>query len=1118
MRDLRDFRRTDVVLPKAEPHSPQLPQISRLDTNSFVDLFNRYSGSEHAESLAASAAAKDFAWPAVRAAPSLPAKHDRPASAVMVSTRQVKPVRNDSTGSSSIASSNHTSSTPTITRHSSCSSVEDKCPTPPPKDDSHSQVTALPKFHSELTESPPRPRTGTLESKKSSNPSTPNIDKPLPIPSSKTEENRAVNFSRPKVSADWQSCLPIKSASVPNPAAHRRSASINVIASALGPPSSFMAAERPRLRIRSHSAVTVAELPASLPADAPEPLAPRKPKSHASVGAFQITARTAEDVIYRIMASLERPEDLRSVALVSKGFLNTFQRNESKLVNRLMFKHSKAAWETRRSMIVLRAARDFTLCDYQRDVRTIRALKTIILANCLPLCRPRTLAGLSGNDQQAEVEVNNALWRIWTFCALFGHSSAQGKVLPGMIDWMNGCIGLDKDNGAGFAIGNGDGLTSQQLEDMADLWSCLKALLARFHGRRGEALKAGVLDSWNGSNLMTEEDFISEWTSYLMTLGPQVILALSSASYDRAKYLGLTTWAPPSPGQTRSTFLTGAVSELYQARLLTEAVRQAERIPLPRQSSHRHSRSVDESRPGTAMQRHALRLDTHAAIRQRPASTCPSSQSAFTTRPIRGESRTLAGHQRQVSNPIFPASPTVDPTFFHSLAMNRAVSTRLGATLFPVDYPTARPSVPFLADQNERQPSTSSVVVDPIDKALDLLVEEMGFPEANAKRALAMTDTGSGINVERAIELLSIQNKPRTLNTVPIELPTPVDIVAPLRSANPAGADDHCDGSCRRNTHHCHTSPMGRRASTIRRSHTRNKSVGHATETIAELENSSEPATPVSPVTDIYGGHSACNSVSSADWNRAEDADIVPGLDSTSVMHKTGRSGTKSGRPQSKAWRVLGVAQQQSPASSPHSPSQSPSTSAQKALPLPAGLARTRSKLAAVGKPKSSVVGMNEYLERIERRQSQRVAQKGWQAQSASNGGDVLGLTSSPQAQTPASPAAPSPSASTLQTIPTGNSGGLGGFRPVVAIDSVAANKGKYRLKQSQPEEVASDTDSMVAVPSPSMELGAAKRWRNVMGTVKLGGTHGHGYKVSKREKQVAKEMLFRVGERAFVG
>lgn len=107
---------------------------------------------------------------------------------------------------------------------------------------------------------------------------------------------------------------------------------------------------------------------------------------------------------------------------------------------------------------------------------------------------------------------------------------------------------------------------------------------------------------------------------------------------------------------------------------------------------------------------------------------------------------------------------------FHSLGMTPTASTRLGATLFPADVQSRRYSqIPILPTPVSQPPSASAtpaphpwdppeeIVIDPVDKAMARLVNELNFAAADAKRALANTDTGFGMDVDRAIQMLNAE-------------------------------------------------------------------------------------------------------------------------------------------------------------------------------------------------------------------------------------------------------------------------------------------------------------------------------------------------------------------------
>ena len=642
-----------------------------------------------------------------------------------------------------------------------------------------------------------------------------------------------------------------------------------------------------------------------------------------------ITSTTAERVIYRIMCSAHTAKDLQATAMVSKGFYRTFQRNESKLVSHLIFKSSKAAWELRRTTLALQGANDFLLKDYARDCRTLVALKSFIVAHCSPRCKHSTLVGLLGQDEARMVQIDDALWRIWTFCTLFGNSIGQTEPAQTHIDWLNGSKAASNQQlGAGFAIGNDKGLTSHELEDMSEMWHCLQTLVSGFHGREQEAKRYGIFDNWHLRQSSTDSQHLAEWTCYLLALGPQTVLTLSGCSFDQAKMLGLTTWTLPPDGQSRSTFLTAALSRVYQERILEDATRRAAQLSLQHSSirvaplrapSHRPSRSLDEKQimpvPSTraaCLQTQSLRIDT-TAIKRRPVSTMSANVMTNVKLDIRPDcdpASTMdqrpdsdsAWRTSQASSAL-PTSPTADPTVYYNLSATATASARLGATLFPMDYASPAPRVPFLAAEKSTTPV--SEVVDPVDKAMTMLVRELGFAETRARKALAMCDTGSGIDLQKAIELLTVDSKDvGQKHVTPIELPTPGGLASPRWLRKSQQPKSYCEGHCK---------------PTKASLHSRTHSTGKTATTGTATDNSFSP-------------------ISARDESEWTDT-ISPlaGL-STSTSRKSTMSRASS---KARAWKVLG--------------------------------------LDGGAKRKSSVLRMDEYQAKVERRQSQRAASMGEQ-------------------------------------------------------------------------------------------------------------------------------------------
>ncbi|KAL2414772.1 hypothetical protein ABEF95_012216 [Exophiala dermatitidis] len=892
----------------------RLPDISPVDTRSFADLFDQFKGREQDG---------DDSLDQRPSSPKEPLKAEAGRANLNIN-------RNDSTTSScySQPSQRESECSPFVTRHSSSTSYTQDDPfavsrTPSAKTAIKGAATAATR---PVVANLGKSGTGGHGSRSTTNSSSLNLDKPLPPGPSEgaVASKSAPDLRLPQHVAELPSepALPTKFPSAPD-AVQSTSSGMGRMAStrttsgdeALAQLQSWstrpawgsqsgkgVSQSHRRHRSASETAVRQGESlrkeqarrssvdTASLMSRAKRP---SRSKTHLGHHYKPITAATAERVIYKIMCNLHSIRDLESTAMVSKGFLRTFQRNQSSIVSHLIFKISKPAWERRRHALALKGSKSFLLKEYQRDCNIINALKAYIVAHCSPICRPGTLAGLLDQDDRRKEEVDNALWRVWTFCTLFGNTGGQDTVSQMEIDWLNGSKSINNEHlGPGFSVGNGQGLEIQELEDMIEMWQCLRQLVSGFGGREEEAKQYGVFDNLDCHlrDPTSERQHLSEWISYLLALGPQTVLSVSSCSFERAKMLGLTNWPTPTAGKSRSSFLVRAITQVYQERVLEEATLNAARFPLPARSAHRPSLSSDErrrpstshNRPPTSQQPQSLRIDTSYGKR-RPVSFDSLGNSKLEIRPDCDPANT----QPQSSSHMFTASPTADPTQFYTLNLASTVSTKLGATLFPVDYASPAPRVPFPAP--ERAAATITEVIDPVDKAMALLVHELGFDETRARRALAMCDTGSGIDLQKAIELLEIDSKDSSQKFCsPVELPTPVQMTSSsaspkkqLQQLQKQQSKTYCDGQCKRTS-----------TGTGSILHSRSQSAGAITDNIS-----------ISPVS---------ISVSGNDENELQDKisplASVPGSPMSaarprSTMTHRGLS-NKSG---SRSWRVLGM-------------------------------------------------------------------------------------------------------------------------------------------------------------------------------------------------------------------
>lgn len=460
-----------------------------------------------------------------------------------------------------------------------------------------------------------------------------------------------------------------------------------------------------------------------------------------------------------IMSNLDHLNDLQSCAQVSRDFYQTFWKYETLLVDRVLFKQSTAAWELRYSVRHLEKPSPFRLKSVLRDYATIQALEDFIIWRCQSILRPQSLAAFLGESPVRRTELHDAIWLVWSFANTFGKTSTSDGTLAQQIQWLNGQQDLEQQ--ADDSTVKRVPCSRQHLEDMSEIWRCLEMLLSGFKGREEEARQAGVFDRAAKSK-MTDKELLTAWVHDILSLGPKAVLTLSSCDFDQARVLGITKWKPSSKGKNRENFLKAAVEEVYRDRLIKEARQKAldYRKSVKLQHQHRRNSSDPACAPPRVAQQQGLPrgqsqpllVDTRRTFRQ--------------SMPLPDLARVQSqGEVRPDCDPLSPAfaspvlSPSSNPTSFQPLSMTKNISAKLGPTLFPMQNRDQSQRSSIGAGPPQPQPtsswSTGSLPADPTDKAVSLLVKEMGFSERDVKRALAASDTGAGIDIEAAVAILS---------------------------------------------------------------------------------------------------------------------------------------------------------------------------------------------------------------------------------------------------------------------------------------------------------------------------------------------------------------------------
>ena len=282
------------------------------------------------------------------------------------------------------------------------------------------------------------------------------------------------------------------------------------------------------LRPRSLASIAMSEIPdmyASLPSPGFSINTLRQSMSEEEVERM-ISADAAERVLLCILQNLDNLQDLFATAVVSRGFYRTFKRHELPLMKSALYGMSPAAWELRELSPPYPGSEegsqklDYTpslyLQHYMRDMYTMIALKSMILIHCESFLRADTITALAGGETERASQIDDAFWRVWTFCQVFGCGSNREDDIVGQMDWLRGGslaakqrktanatdLGSEVDRSSvlyssptSFGHGNVGGLSAEELYDMTEIWTCLGVLVRGFQGKRQEARDYGIFQN-----------------------------------------------------------------------------------------------------------------------------------------------------------------------------------------------------------------------------------------------------------------------------------------------------------------------------------------------------------------------------------------------------------------------------------------------------------------------------------------------------------------------------------------------------------------------------------------------------------------------------------------------
>jgi hypothetical protein len=238
-----------------------------------------------------------------------------------------------------------------------------------------------------------------------------------------------------------------------------------------------------------------------------------------------ISPKSAEEVIHRIFQHADNFADLFAIARLNRGFYSVFKRHELELMKGALYNFSPAAWEYRESSSTRiitgkhDSFSDYTPTTYvqfhRRDQYIINDLRTQIARHCQRILRQDTINNLHNAGSAGTRRIDDAIWRIWTFCDIFAVNRRTENDFSGQMAWLNGTrsppttssrtktpsssrtstsTNASTKSRRSFARGNPEGLATDEIEDILEIWASLGILLQGIKGpgRVAQARRYGV--------------------------------------------------------------------------------------------------------------------------------------------------------------------------------------------------------------------------------------------------------------------------------------------------------------------------------------------------------------------------------------------------------------------------------------------------------------------------------------------------------------------------------------------------------------------------------------------------------------------------------------------------
>ncbi|PLB47676.1 hypothetical protein P170DRAFT_456471 [Aspergillus steynii IBT 23096] len=324
----------------------------------------------------------------------------------------------------------------------------------------------------------------------------------------------------------------------------------------------------------------------------------------------------------RILQEVDNLVDLFSLAVVNRAAYKALKSHELPLIKSTLWKMSPAAWELRELSEVRWDKAPYTggqslaatlyIRHCTMDLINHAQIKFLLYDHARFILREDTLSAMRDGRSARAVEIDEAIWRVWTFCHLFGNHKNRENDYIGQVRWLRGdCFGDGDEHRdlpvvcattpdpkdfntvlfsppSGFAAGNRGPLSETQLRDMIEIWMAMASLLDFLRDETALARRFGVFEGLEilEGDRMLERRALRAWLDYILTLGPTAVLSLvplgprlpKESIFSRANSYGWTKWTPPVSRTDENGFFVGVVSELLAAMQTRERREKAQQF------------------------------------------------------------------------------------------------------------------------------------------------------------------------------------------------------------------------------------------------------------------------------------------------------------------------------------------------------------------------------------------------------------------------------------------------------------------------------------------------------------------------------------------------------------